>query len=149
MTGEETDHEEEEDRADERDDQAADQAVTDLQSDLPEEIAPDECPDDADDDVAEETEAVASHELAGQPACNRADDDQPKNTHGILLSVSEASIAKPRLLSDGADLAVREGDPRHHLVVVVGDVAPRLVGAVDDAALRVVAHDGAHVGQGL
>src|ERR1044071_7325462 len=92
MSGEETDHEEEDDRADDGDDQAADQAVPDLHADRPEEIAADECPDDADDDVAEETEAVASHELTGQPACNRADDDEPKVTHGILLSLSEALI---------------------------------------------------------
>src|SRR5207253_6401487 len=39
--------------------------------------------------------------------------------------------------------------PGHHFVVIVRDVAPRLVGAVDGSALRVVAHDRAYVGEGL
>lgn len=43
----------------------------------------------------------------------------------------------------------RERDPRHDFVVVVRDVAPRLIRTVDRAAFRLVPHDGAHIGQRL
>src|SRR5436190_447518 len=59
-------------------DQAAEQPAAELHADLAEDVSTEEGTDDADDDVAEEAEAIASHELSGEPACDRADDDEPK-----------------------------------------------------------------------
>src|ERR1700737_491713 len=48
-------------------------------------------------------------------------------------------------MGHGADLVIGEGDPRDHLVLVTGHVAPRLRETLELSPFRIVSHDAPNI----
>src|SRR5579863_3233600 len=78
-------HRREHHSAAERDQNRVNQTALTGESDTPHDETTDYGAEDAKDDVPDNTVSGSFHDLPGQPACDKPDDDPPEDVHSSLL----------------------------------------------------------------